>query len=311
MNEIFESPEFLAFEKLCHAKKLSFLVSVTKQSSVHKPKKGPQYVMSDFFVHDVPEAWEQSGIRSTPPEVWLNPRPPPPLSLPLSQLVNNTDKLRYNFAAIWNHLHGVMTETYFCPKLYLTRIPRAMVEHWMGMKGESGSSLPPGEFLSCCDLCHFPAFAKWVMTPLAETETRDNIKVQLSFLALMIALAMKLYNLDPEKHIKELVQDRGNEADSDKMMPESNAVVKPDKSNAETSVDESKGSASDAKTSKSNSPDKMGPGPKLRLKPISELKLCSPAAVTNDIEIIPLDETPKDKSKSQDIVSAKQREGWL
>ena len=301
MTEIFQSPEFLAFEKLCHAKKLSFLVSVSKQSSVHKSKKGPQYVMSDFFVHDIPEAWEQTEIRSTPAESWINPRPPPPLSLPLSKLVNNTAKLRKNFLAVWNHLHGVMTETYFCPKLYLTRIPRAMVEHWMGMKEETGSSLPPGEFLSCCDLCHFPAFAKWVLTPLAETENKDNIKVQLNFLALMIALALKLYNLDPEKHTKELVRkDRGNEGDSDKVKAavvkaaESNAVVKAAESNAvvkavvDKGIDEKKDGTSDTKTS-----------PKLRLKPISELQLCPPGTVTQDIEIIPIYEMPKDTTKPQ------------
>ena len=63
MNDIFESEEFLNFEKLCNSKKLSFLVCVTKLSSCHKPKRGPQYVMSDFFVYDLPSTWERQDIR--------------------------------------------------------------------------------------------------------------------------------------------------------------------------------------------------------------------------------------------------------
>ena len=63
MNDIFESEEFLNFEKLCNSRKLSFLVCVTKLSSCHKPKRGPQYVMSDFFVYDLPSTWERQDIR--------------------------------------------------------------------------------------------------------------------------------------------------------------------------------------------------------------------------------------------------------
>ena len=40
--EIFESEEFLSFEKMCHAKRLSFVVGVSKFSSCNKPKQGPQ-----------------------------------------------------------------------------------------------------------------------------------------------------------------------------------------------------------------------------------------------------------------------------
>ena len=200
MNDIFESEEFLKFEQLCHSKKLSFLVSVTKVSSCHKPKQGPQYVMSDFFVHDVPAPWQQCGIRPTPTATWLNPHQPPPLSLPLSQLAQTQHavKLKQNFLKLWNHIHGVMTETYFCPKLFLMRIPRKDVEFWMQ---ESSAQLPAGDFISCCDICHFSAFAKWVLTPGLE-ENNANSKVQLQFLALMIHVALGLYKLDPETHVK-------------------------------------------------------------------------------------------------------------
>ena len=87
--------------------------------------------MSDFFVHDIPSAWERVDIRSTPASSWLNPRPPPQLSQPLSKLVTNITAIKKDFLDIWNHIHGVMTDTYFCPKLYLSRIPRADVIKWM------------------------------------------------------------------------------------------------------------------------------------------------------------------------------------
>merc|ERR1719270_2758045 len=62
-----------------------------------------------------------------------------------------------------------------------------------------------------------------------------------------------------------------------------------------------KGVSSDTKTNESNLHDK-DKSPKLRLKPISELKLCPPVSekVTNDVEIIPMNELPKDISKAQE-----------
>ena len=54
---------------------------------MHKPKKGPSFVMSgsfretevflttifwsDFFVYTIPEDWERSGIRTTPKSSWV------------------------------------------------------------------------------------------------------------------------------------------------------------------------------------------------------------------------------------------------
>ena len=85
----------------------------------------------------------------------VNPRPLPPLSLPLSQLADRPSQLKVslpsyllsfdpfyrakipvkyfsthftqsiyvqlNFIEYWDHFHGVLTESYFCPKLYLTK----------------------------------------------------------------------------------------------------------------------------------------------------------------------------------------------
>ena len=93
-------------------------------------------------------------------------------------------------------------------------------------------------------------------------------------------------------------RDRGDQ-NSDNMKVETNALVKVDKISAVKSNDEKKDSSSDSKPKESDSPDKS---PKLRLKPLSELKLCPPAsnAKINDVEIIPLNELPKDISKTQE-----------
>ena len=166
MNEIFESQEFLNFEKLCNSKKISFVVSLTKCGSVNKPKKGPVYAMSDFFVYDIPNDWERQTIRETPKNTWLNPKEMPLLSQPLSKLMSLPIEIKQDFVEIWNHIHGVLTRSYFCPKLYLTKIPRAEVEKFM-----DPNLLPPGELLSCCDLVYFPTFVDW----LRSTTTVDTI----------------------------------------------------------------------------------------------------------------------------------------
>ena len=63
-------------------------------------------------------------FRTTPTSSWLNPKPPPPLKKPLSQLISNTAALKKNFLSVWDHIHGVLQESYFCPKLYLIKIPK-------------------------------------------------------------------------------------------------------------------------------------------------------------------------------------------
>ena len=165
-------------------------------------------------------------------------------------------------------------------------------------------SLPPGEFLSCCDLCHFPAFAKWVLSPLAENENKANIKIQLSFLALMIALAMKLYNLDPEKHIKGNVskEDQVN-GDSDQLNSKTKVERTENKidQNITERTDCEKKKEGETKITDCHSPDKGSP--KLRLKPISELKLCPTAAIADDVEIIPLEELPRDDKGQENRVN--------
>jgi len=195
MNEIFESEEFLKFEKLCNVKKVSFVVSLTKFSSVNKPKKGPVYAMSDFFVYDIPEDWERLAIRATPHSTWLNPKELPPLSHPLSKLLTMPVEIKQNFIEMWNHIHGVMTESYFCPKLYLTRIPRAEVEKYM-----DSSLLPPGSHLSCCDLVYFPVFVAWLKSPAAEDKVNGHTRIR--FVGLLIHLAYQLYQLNPETHVQ-------------------------------------------------------------------------------------------------------------
>ena len=50
MSDIFDTEEFLSFERLCNTRKISFVVGVSKTASSIKPNKPPQYVMSDFFV---------------------------------------------------------------------------------------------------------------------------------------------------------------------------------------------------------------------------------------------------------------------
>ena len=200
MKEIFESSEFLQLEKLCHSKKISFILGVTKFSSCIKPKKGASYVMSDFFVEDVPDSWDRCDIRPTPPHTWLNPRPPPALSLPLSQLLHHTQQIKADFREVWNHLHGVMTETYHCPKLYLTPVPRKEVALYMDV-----DKLPEREFLSCVDIVHFPAFASWIKSTAVEDDSGEKLKTRVCFVGLLIHIAFKLYKLDPEIHIKSLV----------------------------------------------------------------------------------------------------------
>eukprot|EP00092_Neocalanus_flemingeri_P007387 GFUD01007975.1.p1 GENE.GFUD01007975.1~~GFUD01007975.1.p1 ORF type:complete len:1381 (+),score=430.56 GFUD01007975.1:102-4244(+) len=195
MKEVFESEEFLNFEKFCNARKISFVVSVTKFSSVNKPKKGPVYVMSDFFVYDIPEDWERMAIRVTPHSTWLNPKALPALSHPLSKLLTMPSEIKENFIEMWNHIHGVMAESYFCPKLYLTRIPRVEVEKFM-----DPSQLPPGSHLSCCDLVYFPVFVKWLKSPI--TEDKINGHTRIRFVALLIHLAYQLYQLNPETHVE-------------------------------------------------------------------------------------------------------------
>ena len=200
MMDIFESHEFQQLEKLCHAKKISFILGLTKFSSCIKPKKGASYVMSDFFVDIVPETWERVAIRPTPPQVWLNPRPPPALSMPLSRLLNNTLQIKTDFMEVWNHIHGVMTESYHCPKLYLTQVPRKEVAIFMDI-----DKLPQKEFLSCVDIVYFPVFASWIKSFAGDDDSPEMLQTRVKFVGLLLHIAFKLYNLDPELHIKSLV----------------------------------------------------------------------------------------------------------
>ena len=48
----------------------------------------------------------------------------------------------------------MMTETYYCPKLYLTQVPRQEVGLYMDIE-----KLPDKAFLSCVDIVYFPVFA--------------------------------------------------------------------------------------------------------------------------------------------------------
>ena len=200
MKEIFDSTEFLALEKLCHKRKCSFIFAVSKFSSCNKPKRPASYVISDFFVENVPESWERFQIRPTPTQCWLNPALPPPLSSPLSQLVNNTVQIKADFLEVWNHIHGVMTENYHCPKLYLTQVPRHEVGLYMDIE-----KLPRKDFLSCVDIVYFPVFAAWIKSNAVEDESDENVMTRVKFVAFLIHLAFKLYKLDPELHIKSLV----------------------------------------------------------------------------------------------------------
>ena len=65
-------------------------------------------------------------------------------------------------------------------------------------------TLPEGfqnkSFYSCCDLVNFSPFAKWI---LSADDSSDRTRT--NFVALIIHLAFNLYNLDPETHIKALV----------------------------------------------------------------------------------------------------------
>ena len=65
-------------------------------------------------------------------------------------------------------------------------------------------TLPEGfqnkSFYSCCDLVNFSPFAKWI---LSADDSSDRTRT--NFVALIIHLAFNLYNLDPESHIKALV----------------------------------------------------------------------------------------------------------
>jgi len=201
MEDIFESDEFLRLEALCNARKLSFVFALSKGGGgMHRPKKGPAFVMSDFFVYTIPEEWDRLGIRTTPTSSWVNPRPLPPLSLPLSQLADRPSQLKLNFIEYWDHFHGVLTESYFCPKLYLTKMPRALVEKWM--PSQFLQVLPNKDTLSCADLVLFSAFVQWVKQGTVETGNQED-KIRLGFVALILNLACSLYELDPEKHCKQ------------------------------------------------------------------------------------------------------------
>ena len=172
MNEVFESEEFLNFEKLCNSRKLSFVVSVMKIPSVNKPRKGPTYVKSDFFMHNVPEDWERLSTRVTPPSSWLNPKEPPPLSHPLSKLLTMPAEIKKDLIELWNHIHGVITKNYFCPKLYLTKIPRSMVEKFIDL-----TQLPKGdEPLSCWDLVKFHSFVDWLLSSTTDEASSTRIR---------------------------------------------------------------------------------------------------------------------------------------
>ena len=54
MNDIFNSEEFINFEKFCNSKKLSFAVCVSKLQSLKKTRN-PVYAASEFFVFDIPQ----------------------------------------------------------------------------------------------------------------------------------------------------------------------------------------------------------------------------------------------------------------
>ena len=130
--------------------------------------------MSDFFVYDIPNDWEKHAVRETPPHTWLNPKLLPHLSHPLSRLITMHSEIKKNFVEIWNHIHGVLARSYFCPKLYLTKIPRAEVEKFMDPK-----LLPPGSLLSCCDLVHFPTFVDWILATTTEDKVNGHTRIRL------------------------------------------------------------------------------------------------------------------------------------
>ena len=163
-------------------RKLSFALAISKGGGgMHKPKKGPSFVMSgsfwetedffktifwtDFFVYTIPEEWERSGIRTTPKSYWViileeitmedvcsslvnlgepqTTATPIPSSQPACWKTSGSqgmsvqwfkisckwsfslylfrNNVQRNFIECWDHFHGVLTENYFCPKLYLTK----------------------------------------------------------------------------------------------------------------------------------------------------------------------------------------------
>ena len=122
-------------------------------------------------MYEIPTDWERQAILTTPSSTWVNPRPLPLLSQPLSQLANKPAEIKHNFVQVWDHFHGVLTESYFCPKLYLTKMPRATIEKWMPT-----SILPEGETLSCADLVLFPAFVQWVRAATSESDGEAQIR---------------------------------------------------------------------------------------------------------------------------------------
>ena len=86
-------------------------------------------------------------------------------------------------------------------------------------------TLPEGfqnkSFYSCCDLVNFSPFAKWI---LSADDSSDRTRT--NFVALIIHLAFNLYNLDPESHIKALVNNFNSaDVDSDQVSVSENSVA--------------------------------------------------------------------------------------
>ena len=174
--------------------------------------------------------------------------------------------IKKDFLEIWNHVQGVMTETYFCPKLYLTRIPRQDVIKWMG---EATHQLAPNsEFLSCCDLVNFNAFAKWILSNNTEPGNQ-NSQTQINFVALIINLALNLYNLDPEKYVR--IKDDAIPSDDVEILPVAGSTKQ------ESGKDYSSPSAT-----------KETPCWRIKIKPISQINQES-SDKDDDIEIIPVE----------------------
>ena len=85
------------------------------------------------------------------------------------------------------------------------RMPRSLVEKWM--PNQFLQVLPNQQTLSCADLVLFSAFVQWVKQGTVETGNQED-KIRLGFVALILNLACRLYELDPEKHCKQEKGDR-------------------------------------------------------------------------------------------------------
>ena len=85
------------------------------------------------------------------------------------------------------------------------RMPRSLVEKWM--PNQFLQVLPNQQTLSCADLVLFSAFVQWVKQGTVETGNQED-KIRLGFVALILNLACRLYELDPEKHCKQEKADR-------------------------------------------------------------------------------------------------------